>query len=282
MNDSKNLGIRLEDGVILPTAVEKLADRYGMSFCDVFGFGELEWVELSMDNHGTTVQRFEGPLHLIALNGRVRIAGAMTLCDFVCTFSRQTDNGIQVLGGKLHSAAAVFVELTISPLQPLDIEKKPDLDRDDTPPKSAPTRELTRAPAAASPPFKAAAPPLTEPRPNVEAPVSPTVSTPKNEVHRAPAALDDRWAKAVLEAKRLQEDPTFVDGEEESDRRPKRGDIVQHAQFGECQVSRIDDDHITLRKPDGRNVQLGLTVLRFVSLGKQKGKDAYRVQIGKR
>lgn len=276
MNDSKNLGIRLEDGTILPVAVEKLADKHGLSFCDVFGFGELAWVELAMDDHGTTVQHFEGPLQLIALNGRLRMVGTVTLCDFVCTFARQTDNGIQVLGGKLHSAEAIFVELTFAPLSPLDVEKKQDLGRSNER-VQAPTRELTRSPSAAPPPPKAIEA-RVEPRPSLELPDVAPVTVPANPV---PAAVDDRWAKAVLEAKRLQDDPTFVD-EEDSDRRPKRGDIVQHTQFGECQVSRIDDDHITLRKPDGRNVQLGLTVLRFVSMGKQKGKEAFRVEIGKR
>ena len=139
----------------------------------------------------------------------------------------------------------------------------------------APTEELTRASAPRPSPVA-----KQEDRPRAEA-VDSSATSPQREVNRAPAALDDRWAKAVLESKRIEDDPSFFD-DEETETRPKRGDIVMHAQFGECRVTRIDDDHITLRKPDGRNVQLGLTVLRFVFTGKHDGKDTFRVEIGKR
>ncbi len=259
----------------MPVAVERLAEQHGLSFCDVSGFGELKWLELTLDDGGSTVQRFEGPLHLISLCGRLRMVGAMSLCDFYCTFARQTDNGIQVLGGKLRQATATFAELTLIPLVPL--ESKGDLPIESAPStREAPPRELIRASAPRSAPVVA----RPEDRPRLEV-VDSFATSPQREVIRAPAALDDRWAKAVLESKRIEDDPAFFD-EEETETRPKRGDIVMHAQFGECRVTRIDDDHITLRKPDGRNVQLGLTVLRFFSTGKHDGKNTFRVEIGKR
>ncbi len=265
---------------MLPGAVEQAAERLSLSFCDVSGFGELEWVELSLDEHGTAVQRFEGPLQLIYLRGRLRSAGTMVLSDFYCAFSRLTDNGIQLLGGKVHRAFAAFVELTISPLAPFDAALE---NKDESAPlvplvREVPTRELR--PSALPPPPPPEPPTVREISRVVDKPPPSPISPPLKEPIRAPSALDDRWAKAVSESKRIEEESSLLD--EDGDGRPHRGDIVMHAQFGECQVSRIDDDHITLRKPDGRNVQLGLAILRFVSLGKVKGKDAFRVEIGKR
>lgn len=271
MNDCKTLGIRLEDGVSLPLDVEELAESCDLLFCDVTGFGELEWVELAMDAHATSVQRFDGPLQLVQLNGRLRLTGTVVLSDFVCTLSRQTDNGIQLLGGRLHRAEASYVELAFSPLAPFEPEKN--TVKAAPPPRDVPTKELHRS--SSQPP---------SPRREVEIPaVAPSPPSPAaRELNRAPAALDDRWAKAVLESNRAQENPAFLNDEDDMEISPKRGDIVHHAQFGECRVSRIDDDHITLRKPDGRNVPLGLTVLNFISMGKQDGKDVFRVKIGKR
>ncbi len=60
---------------------------------------------------------------------------------------------------------------------------------------------------------------------------------------------------------------------------PKTGDIVNHRQFGECTVVRLGDDHITLRKPDRRNVQLGLPILRFFREGEEDGHTVFRVEI---
>ena len=260
MSDDKSFGIRLEESPALPAAAEQSATACGFAFCDVSGFGELEWLELIIDESTNTVQSFEGPLQLVQLSGRVRAAGPVVLTDFVCIVSRNTDNGIQLLGGKLHRALAAYLELVLTPLTPLE--------------------EAGSVKSGAAP-----QPSISEPlpaKPVQAAPVDPAPAPPAREVNRVPAALDNRWAKAVLESKRQQDAPDFFDDEDEREIRPKRGDLVQHAQFGECSVTRIDDDHITLRKPDGRNIQLGLPVLRFVSLGKRNGKQLYKVQIGKR
>ena len=272
MTDGKHLGTRLEGGAVLPDAARQLADQLSLSFCDVSGFGSLEWIEIALDDEGTAIQRFEGAAQLLSLSGRLRTAGTMTLGDFYCTFSRGTDNGIQVLGGRLHRAQVIFAELTVTPLTALEASKASGTGTD-SPATEAPTRQQ-KAVAPVSPPARQAQSPAL--RTEREAP-RPAPA----EVNRAPAALDNRWAKAVMESKRIEADPTVFD-EEETESRPKRGDSVLHAQFGECQVSRIDDDHITLRKPDGRNVQLGLTVLRFFRVSEQKGKSTFRVEIGKR
>jgi hypothetical protein len=277
MNDYSNFGTRLEDGAMLPDAIEQTAEDLSITFCDVTGFGELEWVELSLDDHGTMVQRFEGPLQLIYLKGRLRSAGTVILSDFYCAFSRLTDNGIELLGGKIHRAFASFVELTFAPLQSIETGHTVQTVAAAPPPREIPTRELRPS----SPPPPPPNPPAIHETPRtLENQSYSTFPTPVKEVPRVLSAMDERWAKAVVESKRIEEQSAFL--EEEGDSRPHRGDIVMHNQFGECQVTRIDDDHITLRKPDGRNVQLGLTILRFVSMGKLKGKDAFRVEIGKR
>jgi hypothetical protein len=253
MNDTKPFGVRLEAKTTLPATLDTVITKLSVPYCDISGFGELEWVSIISEDEGNP-QCFKGPLQLLQLKGRVRRAGSVALSDFVCIVSRQTDNGIQVLGGKLLEAVASFLELTFTPLSEANDTMMGDL-------PSAPNDPKTRD---------------AKPREVVQnaAPISARARSPEN-------ALESRWASAVEEAKRIQEDPGFS-RDSEPDLKPARGDFVNHMQFGECKVTRIDDDHITLRKPDGRNVQLGLQILSFSYDGERGGKSVFHVKVSKR
>jgi hypothetical protein len=47
-------------------------------------------------------------------------------------------------------------------------------------------------------------------------------------------------------------------------------------------VVRVGDSHITLRKPNNRNVQLGIAILDFTPLGKEDKKSIFDVKIMKK
>jgi predicted DNA-binding protein with PD1-like motif len=231
----KPLALRLEKQEELPAAIESAAERLDLEFCDVSGFGVLEWIEIQ--TAGAEVpRRLEGPLDLLDLKGRLRRAGGVKLADFVCTLSRATDSGVELLGGKLIAARAEFVEVALLGLEAVDIGALPDA-----------------APAA-------------EPAAETGAP------------------LPGRWAEALAESRRQERRARERGWDWDSDEeelRPDRGDVVVHRQFGRCQVVRIDDEHISLRKPDGRVVQLGLAILEFSSSGTADGKAVYDVAVKK-
>ena len=248
MTDYTQYGMRWEAGALLPASVEQALNQLSTSFCDITGFGELAWVVLQFGEDKESLF-YEGPLQLIDLKGRLRQAGDVLLSDLVCTVSRLTDNGVQVLGGKLKEAEVSFLELTFTPLKESEIP--PAEVANDEAPKGEETKPL---PPAGQNRFRPDEKPADK------------------------GALPDRWAKAVLESKRVERESHFLD-DGASDVRPKRGDIVQHRQFGECKVTRIGDDHVTLRKPDGRHVQLGLPILRFTETGEQNGRAVYRVEV---
>ena len=250
MADFKVYGIRLEAGAELLDTVRDAFQRLSIPFCDVVGFGELKWVELHAENQGEG-RIFKGPLHLIDFKGRLRQAGDVMLEEYVCTVSRLTDNGVQLLGGKLKEAEIEYVELTFVPVDTVDV------------PIQAAEKGVSKESKVADS--------------GREAP-SPSVRATINARPIAKSELPDRWAKAVLESKRVQQEADFMD-DGAADVRPTRGDFVRHQQFGECKVTRISDDHVTLRKPDGRHVQLGLPILKFTREGEQEGKKVYRVEV---
>ncbi len=247
MTDTTPKGIRLEETEELTEAVQELAAELSLSFCEVTGFGELEWVELKEGRENTTL--LKGPLQLLDLKGRLRLTGGVRLTDFVCTVSRNTDNGIQVLGGKLSRARATFLELTFLPLVALN---------DNVPVKDAPRKLVSDSslPRPAAPP----SPPKEDP---IE--TKPTMPD-----------LGPKWGKAIAESKRVQ---LQAEERENWTERPNRGDIVNHMQFGKCNVIRVGDEHITLRKPDRRNVQLGLSILEFSKEGEEDKHTVFSVRV---
>jgi predicted DNA-binding protein with PD1-like motif len=244
-DDLRIRAVRFESGAILPAAAEAAAADEALGFCDVRGFGELNWVELQPTAGGT--RRLRGPLDLLGLQGRLRRAGDVVLSDWICTVSRETDNGIEVIGGRLVAAECSFAEVSLTPLTAVACEsgKRPD-----------------DGPAATSSPVEA----RPEARPAASAP-SPA----------APAPAAAMFAEAIAESRR--QEASAPDWDREDEVRPSRGDVVNHLQFGRCKVLRIDDDHVTLRKPDGRTVQLGLPVLSFRAVDTEGPGRAFDVRI---
>jgi hypothetical protein len=241
MGDSKPLAMRLEAGAILPDAVERAAEAIGMTFGDAIGFGRLRWVELTFGD-GRAPLRVKGPLELLDLKARIRRAGDARLADYVCTLARLTDSGVEVVGGGLARAEAEYVELRFTPLAVASLETA-----DAARPEPQPAR------------------PLRDPAPLAAEPAAP----------KAPV-LDDRWAAALAESRRAERLAAI---EAHDATRPERGDVVNHRQFGRCAVVKIDDDHVSLRKPDGRVVQLGLSILKFTPAGREDKHQIFDVEV---
>ncbi|MDJ0761407.1 MAG: hypothetical protein QNJ97_00340 [Myxococcota bacterium] len=258
MKDEAIHGIRFESGSLLPKVVEDYASQQSLLFCDVTGFGALEWAELA-GSEDAQIMRFSGPLHLIDLKGRLRTAGDIQICDFVCTLSRHTDNGIQLIGGILKGAEARFLELAVIPLE--GPTQEPVIS---TTAPEAHKRDIPKLVSDSSLPYPAGVGLANKP----EAPPA------------MPSQGDDRWARAIEASNDVMR--RAKDGGYEPDAveiRPNRGDIAIHRQFGRCKVIRVGDDHITLRKPDGRNVQLGLAILKFVKEGTEDNHTIFRVEV---
>ncbi|MBN2804661.1 MAG: hypothetical protein JXR91_16320 [Deltaproteobacteria bacterium] len=93
-------------------------------------------------------------------------------------------------------------------------------------------------------------------------------------------AASDKWSRAVEVSQKTQK--IFSNPNDDNDEAlPRQGDIVDHRQFGECKVIKISDDHISLQKPNGRIVQLGLKILKFYIDDTKNGKNIWKLQVRK-
>jgi predicted DNA-binding protein with PD1-like motif len=232
--------IRIERGESLPAAADRVVEDLGLEFCDVIGFGRLDWVELKGDSQGPPT-RMQGPYDLLDLKGRVRRVGSVIISEYVCTISGITDGEIRVFGGGLERAVVDFAELTIIPLV---------LAKDATAAKDVVANDAYTKPDASTP--------------------------------SAPSPVKDdaeKWSVALAESRRLERVGAAAKWDEVEPVMPVCGDIVNHRQFGRCDVVRVDSEHISLRKPDRRVVQLGLTILVFESAGEHDGKAVYNVSV---
>ncbi len=250
MTHQAPIGVHLKGGVELLAEIRALVGRANLTFCNVHGFGELESVELKGSQNSESVI-LEGPFALLSLHGRVRQVNNVCIDEYTCSLSRQTDNGIQLIGGRLSSAIVESVELTLTQLTLLESEAS-----------SAKGSGAGRTTASTHQP----SPTQVEPTAVHAPPEADNVWTSPTETD---ASTQQKWAQAIAESRRIEREAPPLDDEPED--RPDHGDIVNHRQFGRCTVTRIDDEHVTLRKPNGRQVQLGLHILKF-SLKDEEGK----------
>lgn len=240
MSEALGIGIRYEGPEKLTSLIGECAKSHALEFSDVSGFGELEWIELDDKTKGER-KRYQGPFQLLSLKGRLRVVGEVLISDLMCTVSRETDNGIQLIGGLLLEAEVRYLELTFLPLIASEVDA-PSFD----------TQDYGKA-LSKNPEYDAGG--ETAQMGHWREPGQPAESRDRED------DLDERWSLAIAESNLIRGKKS--DESETSDERPGLGDVVIHRQFGKCKVTRVGDSHITLRKPDSRNVQLGLSILKF-------------------
>ncbi|MBN2714851.1 MAG: hypothetical protein JXX14_03285 [Deltaproteobacteria bacterium] len=230
MTDHTVLAKTIETQVSIPASLDDAATSLNLDFCDVNGFGNLKWAEI-LDSAGSQVH-IEGPIDLLSIRGRVRHAGQVTVSDYRVLLAKHTDNGIQVVGGKLTGGVATLLELAFTPLM---------------------SAETVRNVAANTYLGKKAA------EKNVK---------------------EQSWASAMNLSAALEKKGRNAQlWDNEPVKIPSVGDIVKHRQFGDCTVVKIDDEHVTIQKPDGRVVQLGLRILTFTPIDEDGGRTLWDASV---
>lgn len=94
------------------------------------------------------------------------------------------------------------------------------------------------------------------------------------------AGKEKAWATAMDLSSALEKkgDSAHL-WEEAPAAQPAQGDVVKHQHFGDCTVVKVGDEHISLQKPDGRIVQLGLRILSFTLRQTEGNKTLWDVSI---
>lgn len=229
MSKANSYAATIQKSGVLPKTIDDVVSGLDVAFCDVTGFGDLEWVEVE-DAIGQTVH-FDGPVDLLSIQGRVRSTGNVILSDYRVVISKHTDNGVAVVGGRLKNGVSSLLELAITPLE--SVETKTQI------PKTYASKKASQKQS--------------------------TKQVWANAMDLS-ATLEKKGKKASV----------WSEGAKQT---PKVGDVVAHKHFGDCQVVKMTDEHVSLQKPDGRVVQLGLRILDFSLIESEDGKGYWSVNV---
>jgi len=271
---------RLEQGEELVASLVKLAEEEGIGAAWIRGVGTLEWVELDRHDQGLRraepPQRFSAPCEILSLEGS--LAGGAPMLHV--TLSRRTDNGVEVLGGRLTAGRVFSVELYLECFDDLALSRAKDrttgLDvwegeaRAGAAAKPAPSRAWTAEPEPEDDDdegydFEDE----DDDQDDDEAPSAPSsggvswadvaaVSAAPEVARQPEPAAPPKKRKKRREAPVGFKPPPLPEKKRTSESEfmdepiPEKGDFIQHRQFGLCRVDKEDGEGgIVIKLPSG-------------------------------
>ena len=195
---------------------------------------------------------FRGAVMLVSGEGVVAEHKGKNDVALRVVISRQRDNGVEVLGGQCTGARVVTCEFVIDALE--DVILRREIDRGVGMPIIS--EAISAADIAAAPEEMTTDQDLLATAKTVKVQDKPAGTQRGMEALPAPAKLP------VFEP---PTEPGSLEPEEAEEpyRAVKPGDILEHQQFGRCEVQKYssDEDFVTVRLRNGRLVRLSLEVL---------------------
>ena len=283
----RRLLVRLDQGEELLASLSKLAEEEGVSAAWVRGVGTLEWVELDRHDQGLRraepPQRFSAPCEILSLEGSLSDGDPM----LHATLSRRTDNGVEVLGGRLTAARVFSVELYLECFDDVSLTREKDRATGlwlwqgearsgaAAPSRSAPSSAAPARPEPATQTWtqepdedddyedddeeeeRSAAPSsggvswadvaAVSAAPEVARPVAREPEPAPRKRKKKKREAPVGFTPPPLPEKRKTSEAEFMD-----EPIPEKGDFIQHRQFGLCKVEKEDGEGgIVIKLPSG-------------------------------
>lgn len=251
---ARRLVVVVHRGEDVVGSLKKLAEAERVRAAWVRGTGLLEWAALTDWDPSREALRpprhVEGPLALLACEGNVSMRLGEPYVELRAALSREGDAGLVTLGGQLVVAAALNVELVLDVFEDVRLER--DVSEHSELPvwKGEHSRGVLARPIDAARGRASSAGPSSA-GPSIAAPSSKRREAPSFEEEepalpepsKSPAALD--WAAVA----RASSGDTLSDGDEPH---PKKGDWIEHRQFGLCRIDNESvDGGLLIRMPSG-------------------------------
>lgn len=270
---SRRFVARVDAGEEVVQSLKKLCESERIRAGWIRATGHLEWAELvhwdPEREAETRPRRVGGPLLAVALEGNVSMRLGEPNVVLRGALSRETDAGLEVVGGQLALASALALEVVIEAFEDARLE------RDEDPPTGLSLWKGERTPGivargrapAGAPPAPVRAPPAPASSvPAAPAP-APTAAASPAPTPAAPASPSG-WAQVAAvsaEVERVQPLKSAKIAHDELDDailEPKKGDWVEHRQFGLCRVDGEDaEGALVIRLPSGQRKHIKLDVL---------------------
>jgi predicted DNA-binding protein with PD1-like motif len=205
-------------------------------------------------------RRFAAAFEIVSLSGTIGERDGQPALQAWVSLSREGDNGIELIGGRLVAGRVFACEFVIDVFD--DVASPRLLD-------AATGLSLWRPSALSVEPSEPAAAESATPQPSFEAPARTTWSD--------VVAASERRAEPV----RPIETPVSVPDEPPPavEVQVKAGDLLDHPKFGRLQVERVEGDFefVSARLRNQRLIRLSLDVLTLVPAGQADGRNLFRI-----
>ena len=225
--------------------------------------GIVEWVEVTEWDSSREVlrapRRVEGPLTLLAGEGNISFRLGEPFVEVRASFSRETDMGTQTVGGQLVVVSALNVEFMLEVFEDVRLDRDEERETGLSVWKGEKTAGvIARSTKAATPAREPArSMPMvqtTMPSPRAMPQASDTLDEESPPVLDAEPSEGVSWSMVAAASERAEKPSSagsliaarpigstraavVVD-----DNTPKRGDYVEHRQFGLCRVEGVDPE----------------------------------------
>jgi len=272
---------RIERGEPVLDTLGSIARQRDVRAAWITALGAFEWVELAEYDQQRRIykepRRFDSPCEILSLNGNVSLKDGAPFLHIHVTVSRETDNGVEVLGGHLVSGNAFSCEFVLECFDDLGLERVHD-----------PVTGLALwrgASAAGAGPHSA--PRAAQPPPEAQrraaqwadaAAASAAQTTPgvPPSAARAPLGAASLGAAPPPAPSPLPERRRSTDDDFMEEPTLERGDWVDHKQFGLCQVDGEDSDGaLVIRLPSGVRKAIRLDYLRVLEPREDGGRRIF-------
>ncbi len=275
----RRLVVRVDRGEELVRSLEALARDQGIRAAWVRGIGSLAWAELDRHDQDRLApeppQRFETPCELLGLEGNLSLSGTTPRAHLHVTLARRTDNGVDVIGGRLRAAEAFACELALECFDDLALARAHD---DDTGLSLWTDRGARSTPAERAP--RPAPPREEEPEERASGGVSwadvaavsaaPPVERPRERARPSEPAPAFR-AQPIPDKRR--------DDEAFDEPVPQKGEWIDHRQFGLCRIDREDEEGgLVIRLPSGVRKTIKLDFMEVGQPRQEGNKTVYPVR----
>jgi hypothetical protein len=202
-------------------------------------------------------RRFDAQFEIVSFSGSVSEHGGKLDVQAYVALSRERDNGIELVGGRLVAGRVFSVEFVLDVFDDLILRRT--LDAQTGLPLWSEALSLESSP----PPFEAPARGILS-----QDDISPQEPDP-------PAA----WREVVAASAAAPEPETAP----VEDRQIAPGDWIDHPKFGRCQVERIEGDYefVSARLRNQRLIRLSLDILTLIPVGQEDGHHLFRAVPGR-
>jgi predicted DNA-binding protein with PD1-like motif len=264
--------VRLHAGDTLPeTLISHLREHKvtggWLRLSGVLADVEVRAYSAEIEGHGG-VKRIAGPVQAIILDGNVGVAQGNVSVELRVVLGRETDAGLETVGGELVRARVVGLEGSMVVLEGTVVPRATDkasgvsLFTDGAVVSAAPPRATEAAPPAPSahvPPARPSTPAVPAPAPSWSDAVAASAAPP-------PPARPPVTTR-----------PSSADDDSDEGPYPQAGDMAEHFAFGTCEVLKSDGDRLHVRMKDGRIREIALEMLKVVPLPAEGGVHRFRL-----